>query len=281
LFVHIQSFNMATEVATNVADDKQQDISNLEAPRTTRTRSSVVLQTTTDVNRIEAPVTFKAYMICAFASFGGIFFGYDSGYVNGVLGNKIFIENVEGPGATAVSSSHQSLIVSILSLGTFLGAIIGGDVADFIGRKWTVIMGCCIYILGVVIQMITHGSASLAEIVVGRVIAGIGVGFESAIVILYMSEIVSCLLHWHYPDATPLTLSVAGPAQSPWRPRRWIPVLYHHRHLVGVLRGLCHQEPHGYWCLQNPDCRPIRLGSHPRRWPPLPARLAQILCQEG
>lgn len=27
---------------------------------------------TTDVSRIEAPVTFKAYLICAFAAFGGI-----------------------------------------------------------------------------------------------------------------------------------------------------------------------------------------------------------------
>jgi hypothetical protein len=35
------------------------------------------LSTTNDVNRIEAPVTWKAYLICAFASFGGIFFGYD------------------------------------------------------------------------------------------------------------------------------------------------------------------------------------------------------------
>jgi SP family sugar:H+ symporter-like MFS transporter len=36
-----------------------------------------------DVNPIEAPVTVKAYLMCAFASFGGIFFGYDSGYING------------------------------------------------------------------------------------------------------------------------------------------------------------------------------------------------------
>lgn len=28
---------------------------------------------------VEAPVTFKAYLACAFASFGGIFFGYVSG----------------------------------------------------------------------------------------------------------------------------------------------------------------------------------------------------------
>jgi MFS transporter, SP family, sugar:H+ symporter len=38
----------------------------------------VIISGTTDVNRIEAPVTFKAYLMCAFAAFGGIFFGYDT-----------------------------------------------------------------------------------------------------------------------------------------------------------------------------------------------------------
>lgn len=150
------------------------------------------LSTATDVNHIEAPVTWKAYLICAFASFGGIFFGYDSGYINGCLGSPVFIESVAGAGQTAISSSHTSLIVSILSAGTFFGAIIAGDVADMIGRKWTVIMGCFIYMFGVVIQIITGvsgTSGNLALIVIGRLVAGLGVGFESAIVILYMSEI--------------------------------------------------------------------------------------------
>jgi MFS family permease len=109
---------------------------------------AVAIAATSDVSRIEAPVTWKAYLICAFASFGGIFFGYDSGYINGVLGLKAFYTRVDGPHATALQSSHQSLIVSILSCGTFFGAIIAGDVADFIGRKWTIIMGCVIYIIG-------------------------------------------------------------------------------------------------------------------------------------
>ena len=149
------------------------------------------LQTTEDVERIEAPVTWKAYLICAFASFGGIFFGYDSGYINGVLGSQIFIDAVEHVGATEVSESHTSLIVSILSCGTFFGAIIAGDVADWIGRKWTVIIGCFLYLIGCIIQMITGEGSSLGAIVAGRLIAGVGVGFESAVVILYMSEIVS------------------------------------------------------------------------------------------
>lgn len=150
------------------------------------------LQTTDDVERIEAPVTWKAYAMCAFASVGGIFFGYDSGYINGVEGAKAFFQAVDGPTATALTNSHQSLIVSILSAGTFFGAIIAGDVAEFIGRKWTVILGCLIYVLGVVIQIATTpNSSALATMVVGRFVAGLGVGFESAIVILYMSEIVS------------------------------------------------------------------------------------------
>lgn len=55
-----------------------------------------------------------------------------------------------------------------------------------IGRRLTIIIGCGIYIVGVILQVAVNG---LALLVVGRVIAGIGVGFESAIVILYMSEI--------------------------------------------------------------------------------------------
>jgi Sugar (and other) transporter len=150
------------------------------------------LAATEDIDRIEAPVTWQAYLICAFASFGGIFFGYDSGYINGTTGSALFIHIVEGPDAKALTSPHSSAIVSILSAGTFIGALIAGDVAERIGRKWTVIIGCLIYIFGVVIQMITGPEVNaLATIIAGRIIAGIGVGFESAIVILYMSEIVS------------------------------------------------------------------------------------------
>ncbi|PHH73902.1 hypothetical protein CDD80_3501 [Ophiocordyceps camponoti-rufipedis] len=152
-------------------------------------RDSVALHTARDVEHAEAPVTWKAYLLCAFASFGGIFFGYDSGYINGVLGSKVFVRALMGPDATQLSENYSSLIVSILSCGTFFGALIAGDVADRIGRKWTVIAGCCIYMLGVVVQMITSPSNALAPMVAGRLIAGLGVGFESAVVILYMSEI--------------------------------------------------------------------------------------------
>lgn len=50
---------------------------------------------TTDTARIEAPVTVKAYFMCAFAAFGGIFFGFDSGYISGVMGMPYFMYVLE------------------------------------------------------------------------------------------------------------------------------------------------------------------------------------------
>jgi sugar porter (SP) family MFS transporter len=148
--------------------------------------TDIKLAASDDVEAIEAPVTMKAYLLCAFASFGGIFFGYDSGYINGVTGSTTFIHIIEGPTAKALTSPTNSLIVSILSAGTFFGAIIAGDCADWFGRRPTIIAGCAIYIIGCILQTASHG---LGLLVAGRVIAGLGVGFVSAIIILYMSEI--------------------------------------------------------------------------------------------
>ena len=59
--------------------------------------NSVGLAATADPERIEAPVTWKAYLMCAFASFGGIFFGYDSGYINGVNGSPDYVVFADHP----------------------------------------------------------------------------------------------------------------------------------------------------------------------------------------
>ncbi|KAI9738592.1 MAG: hypothetical protein M1834_008096 [Cirrosporium novae-zelandiae] len=147
-----------------------------------------------DVNRVEAPVTVKAYLLCAFAAFGGILFGYDSGYISGVLAMDYFKMEFGKPGSTddtayngyLYATWQKSLITSILSCGTFFGALFAGSIADWIGRRSTIISGCGIFIVGVVLQV---ASTTVGLLVAGRMIAGIGVGFVSAIIILYMSEV--------------------------------------------------------------------------------------------
>ena len=83
-----------------------------------------------------------------------------------MLAARPFIDAIAGTGAPAISSSHTSLIVSILSAGTFFGALIAGDMADFFGRKWTIIAGCFIYIAGIIVQM--FAASGLATIVVSN-----------------------------------------------------------------------------------------------------------------
>ncbi|KAK0618650.1 putative glucose transporter rco-3 [Lasiodiplodia hormozganensis] len=145
--------------------------------------------------RVEAPVTVKAYLLCAFAAFGGILFGYDSGYISGVLGMNYFKKEFGHPNSTDTENAYEgfmyhtwekSLITSILSCGTFFGALFAGSLADWIGRRNTVVSGCGVFMLGVILQV---ASTSVGLLVGGRLIAGIGVGFVSAVIILYMSEI--------------------------------------------------------------------------------------------
>ncbi|KAL1838234.1 hypothetical protein VTJ49DRAFT_2868 [Mycothermus thermophilus] len=156
---------------------------------------------TADLARVEAPVTFKAYLLCAFAAFGGLFFGYDTGWMSGVLGMPYFITQYTGieydyetmqpigvsPTEFALPSSTKSLMTSILSCGTFFGALIAGDAADFIGRRPTIILGCVVFCLGCILEIASTNQ--LALFVMGRLVSGLGVGAISAVILLYMAEV--------------------------------------------------------------------------------------------
>lgn len=85
-----------------------------------------------------------------------------------------------------VPSSQKSLITSILSAGTFFGALIGGGISENIGRRMAIMIFCLVFSVGVAIQT---GAANVGALVAGRLIAGFGVGGVSATVVLYVSEI--------------------------------------------------------------------------------------------
>lgn len=79
----------------------------------------------------------------------------------------------------------KSLVVSILSLGTFAGALCAYPLGDRLGRKYGIVAGCVVFFLGIGLQLDTNW----ATFVVGRVIAGLGVGIISCLVPMYQSEV--------------------------------------------------------------------------------------------
>ncbi|KAF3195988.1 High-affinity glucose transporter rgt2 [Orbilia oligospora] len=76
-----------------------------------------------------------AIAIGLFVAFGGILFGYDTGTIGGILGMdywiKEFARDEHENGRKFISSADKSLIVSILSVGTFFGALLSAQVADY------------------------------------------------------------------------------------------------------------------------------------------------------
>ncbi|KAJ7226629.1 monosaccharide importer [Mycena haematopus] len=135
-----------------------------------------------------------AVVMSAFAAFGGILFGYDTGTIGGVIAMQDWL-NVFGKfdpthvlGADTnfmyLPTSSKSLVVSILSAGTFVGALLAFPMGDMVGRKWGIVCSCVVFSLGVGLQLDTKW----ATFVVGRVIAGVGVGLVSCLVPMYQSE---------------------------------------------------------------------------------------------
>ena len=88
-------------------------------------------------------------------------------------------------GQCAITSSQQSLVVSTLSAGAFLGALSVGPVADFLGRRWSIVLTAVIFSVGVAMQV---AATALPLFVVGRVFAGCGIGIGSTLIPMYQSE---------------------------------------------------------------------------------------------
>jgi MFS transporter, SP family, sugar:H+ symporter len=105
-------------------------------------------------------------------------------FVKRTMGHAVPI--TEDKTGYALASSQRSLIVSILSAGTFLGALAGGQAAEWVGRRLTIMISCLIFSIGVAIQV---AATTANTLVGGRLVAGLGVGGVSAVVILYVSEI--------------------------------------------------------------------------------------------
>ncbi|KAL8732614.1 MAG: hypothetical protein Q9166_002589 [cf. Caloplaca sp. 2 TL-2023] len=132
-----------------------------------------------------------AILIGLFVAFGGLLFGYDTGTIGGILAMPYWREtfstgyrNTED-GLPDVSPSQSSTIVSLLSAGTFFGALAAAPMADLLGRRLGMIASTAVFTLGVILQT---AATAIPLFVAGRFWAGFGVGLISAIIPLYQSE---------------------------------------------------------------------------------------------
>lgn len=77
-------------------------------------------------------------------------------------------------------------MVAILEVGAFISSISVGKLGDMLGRRKTILYGSLVFIIGGALQTFANG---MPMMMLGRIIAGLGVGALSTIVPVYQSEI--------------------------------------------------------------------------------------------
>jgi MFS family permease len=77
-------------------------------------------------------------------------------------------------------------MVAILEVGAFISSLGVGRIGDIIGRRRTILYGSIIFFFGGALQAFANG---MPMMLLGRFIAGLGVGALSTIVPVYQSEI--------------------------------------------------------------------------------------------
>ena len=135
-------------------------------------------------------------------------FGYDQGVFGGVIVTKDFLDTL----GINHNTSLQGTITAIYDIGCFFGAIAAYFIGDWLGRKKTVLLGTTIMSIGALLQITTY---SVAQIIVGRVIAGIGNGINTATAPPWQAE--TSKASWRGKlIVVELILNIAGFSLSNW-----------------------------------------------------------------
>ncbi|XP_052196645.1 plastidic glucose transporter 4 isoform X2 [Diospyros lotus] len=114
------------------------------------------------------------------ACLGAILFGYHLGVVNGAL------EHLSKDLGIAENTVLQGWVVSTLLAGATVGSFTGGSLAEKFGRTKAFQLDAIPLTVGAFLCATAH---SVETMIIGRMLAGIGIGISSAIVPLYISEI--------------------------------------------------------------------------------------------
>jgi len=121
------------------------------------------------------------YFTSVFVSLGVFLFGYDQGVMSGIITGTYFKSYFNQPTRAEIGT-----MVAILEVGAFISSLGVGRIGDILGRRRTILYGAVIFVIGGAFQTFATG---MPMMMLGRIIAGLGVGALSTIVPVYQSEI--------------------------------------------------------------------------------------------
>lgn len=121
------------------------------------------------------------WLVCmAVAGVDGLLFGWDTAVMNGVL------VTIRDDLNRTLGDGDKELLTSITSAGAFITALASGFIADKYGRKRVMFLSTLTFFVGALLQAVSY---SFAQMVIGRLIIGFGVGAASMIAPAYIAEV--------------------------------------------------------------------------------------------
>ncbi|WP_432535876.1 sugar porter family MFS transporter [Kineococcus arenarius] len=131
-----------------------------------------------DAGEEERRTTTKVVLISVVAAIGGFLFGFDTAVVNGA---------VDAVAAQfGLTATLKGFAVSCALLGAATGAWFAGRLADRFGRKAVMVIGGVLFAISAVGSAFAFG---VWDLILWRVVGGVGVGVASVIAPTYIAEV--------------------------------------------------------------------------------------------
>ncbi|KAI9375892.1 general substrate transporter [Aspergillus egyptiacus] len=135
-------------------------------------------------------MTTPLFLVCLYASLGGMGFGMDYNCWAGFLGmaqfQKVFGSYDPASGEWYIPSTWQSIATGTPTAGLAVGALVSGSIGNRLGRVKTFFISAVIAIVGVLIQACSFGN--YWQLMAGRIVNAISLGIVCNAVPAYLSE---------------------------------------------------------------------------------------------
>ncbi len=131
-----------------------------------------------DAFSLRSPFGRRAVGLSVAAAVGGFLFGFDSSVINGA------VDSIEGH--FELNDFLTGLVVAVALLGCAAGAVIAGGLSDRWGRLRVMLLGAIMFLVSSIGSALTF---SVPDLIVWRVIGGLGIGIASVVAPAYIAEI--------------------------------------------------------------------------------------------
>ncbi|XP_062216517.1 polyol transporter 5-like [Phragmites australis] len=124
------------------------------------------------------PINKYAFACALLASMNSVLLGYDISVMSGA---QLFMKE-----DLKITDTQIEILAGVINIYSLFGSLAAGFTSDWLGRRYTMVLAAAIFFTGAILMGLAPDYAIL---MVGRFVAGVGVGFALMIAPVYTAEV--------------------------------------------------------------------------------------------